>query len=562
MRAARAAFTAALLLSLLSAPAKADWPAEGRLVLCAYQSLNGVGYVRLVEMPSGNLIVVAKGVGGSGAGWSAVEVTREGDLAPDWTTKGVDLGSTSTLGSKLAGFTPDDSSGFWLAHGQESHHVLPDGSLESLWTSFNAYAWVDAAPAIGSSDAYFSDSWNRLQRMTRAGIPAPGWPANGLPVLPAPVFISYSAILADGTGGVVYVGLGADGLERATRVDADGSLHAGWPSGGLALGPVNILYAGADWPLRALVRSGADHFIAIWPEYAAGSDVVKRVLLQRFGLDGSLDPAWPVGGLQAAASDSISSVTMVADGEGGAYVLWERSQRPRATHVRADGTFVGSLDDTGVPLLPADAPYAPLPTWKTGHYLVADRGPGGGLVLVGGEPRPDPPVAMRVRWFLPDLSPDPAVPDTGVLVVDPGVHYATGFQRAALADGTGGIYLAWEGFYYDARCAMGHVSMTRVLYPTYVSVSPVSAPGALSLGGAMPNPVRASLVLQFSLPDDRPARLELFDVSGRRVRAAEARGAGPHVQRFDDLADLAPGLYLARLSQGGASRTTRFVRVN
>jgi hypothetical protein len=77
-----------------------------------------------------------------------------------------------------------------------------------------------------------------------------------------------------------------------------------------------------------------------------------------------------------------------------------------------------------------------------------------------------------------------------------------------------------------------------------------------------PNPSRDSrLLLSLTLPTGAPARLELLDVSGRRVASQEvgALGAGRHMVELADGGDLASGLYLARLSQGVNARTIRLV---
>jgi hypothetical protein len=68
-----------------------------------------------------------------------------------------------------------------------------------------------------------------------------------------------------------------------------------------------------------------------------------------------------------------------------------------------------------------------------------------------------------------------------------------------------------------------------------------------------PNPARADLTLRFALPQAAEVRLELFDVSGRRV-AWIAEGVYPRGEQslaFDLTgARLAPGTYLARLASG------------
>ena len=64
------------------------------------------------------------------------------------------------------------------------------------------------------------------------------------------------------------------------------------------------------------------------------------------------------------------------------------------------------------------------------------------------------------------------------------------------------------------------------------------------------------LSVAFSLLDAGPARLEVFDLAGRRVadREVGALGAGRHVL---PLGRFAPGVYLVRLSQGSRSATIR-----
>ena len=71
--------------------------------------------------------------------------------------------------------------------------------------------------------------------------------------------------------------------------------------------------------------------------------------------------------------------------------------------------------------------------------------------------------------------------------------------------------------------------------------------------GARPNPAIGRLTLAFSLATREPARLELHDVAGRRVLAQELVGVGAGAHRFDlgESARFRPGIYFARLTQGG-----------
>ena len=81
-----------------------------------------------------------------------------------------------------------------------------------------------------------------------------------------------------------------------------------------------------------------------------------------------------------------------------------------------------------------------------------------------------------------------------------------------------------------------------------------------------PNPFGASTALRFGLARAGAARVELFDVQGRRVRARfdGSLDAGDHALTWDGRDDrgapVAAGIYLARLSAGGASSVARVVR--
>jgi hypothetical protein len=70
---------------------------------------------------------------------------------------------------------------------------------------------------------------------------------------------------------------------------------------------------------------------------------------------------------------------------------------------------------------------------------------------------------------------------------------------------------------------------------------------------------RDRLGLRFTLPVAGRARVELFDVTGRRVAMRDAGVLGVGEHRVDLAANgpMAPGVYLARLSQGGKVATAR-----
>jgi hypothetical protein len=84
-----------------------------------------------------------------------------------------------------------------------------------------------------------------------------------------------------------------------------------------------------------------------------------------------------------------------------------------------------------------------------------------------------------------------------------------------------------------------------------LAVSEVVA--AFALEGTRPNPVVGrGFNVTFSLPTSASARLELLDMSGRRLSEREvgSLGAGRHTVNLVEGKRVAPGLYWVRLVQG------------
>lgn len=126
---------------------------------------------------------------------------------------------------------------------------------------------------------------------------------------------------------------------------------------------------------------------------------------------------------------------------------------------------------------------------------------------------------------------------------------------------SGGAAEQWQGG-GDESWAIDNVSVS--VTPSGADVPPGANAARLELAGLRPNPGRASaLRVQFTLPTSESAQLELYDLSGRRLRDQDvgALGAGTHVVNLSAGNRVAPGLYLVRLTQAGASRTSRAVVV-
>ena len=94
-----------------------------------------------------------------------------------------------------------------------------------------------------------------------------------------------------------------------------------------------------------------------------------------------------------------------------------------------------------------------------------------------------------------------------------------------------------------------------------ITGTPVAADGearvaGLALGGPAPNPVRTRATLALALPAAGPVRVDVFDLTGRRVAtlADETRPAGASSVTFD-ATGLGSGVYLVRLTAQGQTRT-------
>jgi len=88
----------------------------------------------------------------------------------------------------------------------------------------------------------------------------------------------------------------------------------------------------------------------------------------------------------------------------------------------------------------------------------------------------------------------------------------------------------------------------------------VPAPAVFALEHVEPNPSPDAWSVTFSMPAAGPAKLEVFDVAGRRVLARDlgALGSGRHRARLAEARALSDGVYALRLT-AGARTAVRFV---
>jgi hypothetical protein len=427
------------------------------------------------------------------------------------------------------------------------------------------FAWVDLRDA-GDRDIY-------VQRLDAAGAVAPGWPAGGVLVCGAAGDQLAPHLAPDGAGGVF--------VEWLDRRAAPDRLYAHHLLGSGSLAP-GIPVDGRMLPSS----SSGDAFANMSGDGVNGCFIVRvgampALVSSLHRLDGALlpAPAWPPQGvaLNGLSPSFGSGVGLVPDGFGGAYVSYRNG--------------IGSAPPEGLYVQHFRASSLPAPGWVPGGYRLSGTGhksdlvrSGGGAIVAWTDNRAayagvyaqrvdiDGPVATQMalvsavasdgrvalRWFSAD---GPSLPATAERrTVDSDWAPITDI----VADGTG--YLEFSdlavtpGERYGYRLAWNDGATRRTGGEAWLTLP---AHSAFALASPAPNPSSGAVELAVSLPDSRPARLEVLDLAGRRLigREVGGLGTGTHVVALDEAAALAPGVYVARLTRAGETRRVRMVRV-
>jgi len=421
------------------------------------------------------------------------------------------------LGEPMPGF-PYGGINVCTAPGVQAQPALCRDGADGVFV-----AWCDARSCPGTPDPELQYCYDiYLQRLTGTGVPAAGWPANGLPVCVDPTVQQAPQVVPDGSGGV-YVAWEISGPQgwsiHAQHVLADGSLAPGWPVGGKRMFAAD---AYADNMAVASDQLGG-LFVAGSLYLASGF----RVYLQHVTADGQFDGPWGAAGLPLVSpllNQSEDDAELAESLPGSVIVAWNDS-RSGLKEAYASRVTLEGIVATTVSLVAQEASAERVMlTWRTG---------GDALAAAVVERRSD-----GEDWrVLASLAPD----GTGMLRYEdrdvvPGARYA--------------YRLTWvEG------------GMLRHTAEAWVEV-PLAT--RFALAGATPNPApRAALRVAYSLAESGAATLTLFDAQGRVVahRDIAAAEPGAYVEGFAEARALRPGLYWWRLTQGAHGATARVVLV-
>lgn len=280
------------------------------------------------------------------------------------------------------------------------------------------FAWLDQRSGLRDIFAQRADQDGNLL-----------WQANGTPVSTGagdelfPLFESNDRhpLAADLDGGVFVVFHRFNGAGNQTdifgqHVTADGAAEWG-PDGRLLSGG-----PGEDLNV-SLAGEGMDGLIIVWQSDRASDDGTFDILAQR--IDATGQPMWNSDLFVVNAPGSQINPRVVADGAGGAFVVWEDLRNAGGTgvdlyaqHISADGALLWPAD--GAPVVTAEGDQTQVVLAPDGHgglllaWTDARNGPDDQDIYAqrldeAGQPLWDPdgvPVTQADRsQFLPDIVP-------------------------------------------------------------------------------------------------------------------------------------------------------------
>jgi len=176
--------------------------------------------------------------------------------------------------------------------------------------------------------------------------------------------------------------------------------------------------------------------------------------------------------------------------------------------------------------------------------------------------------ACGFRWHLVDqtsgvISMEHALLCSGTLVAGPGVTYRLRFQAAPTNPIT-------EVRFQNIQISKAgpEINPVRPSEATVVIGTATGLPGdtdagpAIRLGNPFPNPFRLTTRIPILAPGTSQARLEVFDIRGRRIRLLDATAPGVLWDGRDEHGRTAPtGVYMVRLTADRYVDTRRVIRI-
>lgn len=571
---------AAVLIALLPASARADWPSSPttNLPICTAANLQLVPSIA-TDMAGGAYIAWQDHRVSTDINICAQHVLSTGVVDPSWPSNGL-LVCGATGSQSVPQVQSDGAGGVIVAWGDArsgatdiyADHVLANASLDPAWPT-NGLAVCTAAGAqfglrmVGDGAGGALLAWRDLRndtdlyamRVLASGVVDPTWPVNGLAFASgagAQKFGAITPMVSDGHGGFFATWQdtrnGPDPDIYAQHLLVNGSVAPGWPANGLAVCTATSIQ---EFPSIATDHAGG--IFVGWEDLRGGVDF--DIYAQHIRGNGTMDPAWSADGVPATtAFGNQNRAALIADGTSGVYLAWID---PRAGSIPA--LYAQHLLGNGTrdPAWPAgDLAFNPEFGSHANLTLLSD-GTGGALAVWDDGRSLD----VYAQHIVVTGIVDPAWPPSGR-----GVSTALGNQNAsgaAIQDGSGGLIVTWSdnrtGGPFGNDVYAQRVQSNGALGGTVLDV-PRSPVASVALESVRPNPAPGTaLTVYFSGSAESGTTLELLDVAGRRVASQDLSrlGEGTHEVRFDVARRLGPGLYFIALRTPGDAMSSRILRV-
>jgi len=374
----------------------------------------------------------------------ASRITASGEVAPGWTVNGVDV-SGPLIGDEICPAPVADG----------------DGGGYFFWDNYYT---------TGNSDVY-------CLHLTATGVPAPGWPAGGLPIATGTGVDNQYAdgAVSDGKGGVILV-WGDQRLDApggyAQRVMPDGTFGLGWPASGVHFAPDGAF---------DVVSDGAGGFYAsLGLEILTGPNAgfLSTSSIIRVTGSGQIALGWTFGGNVVCDTTDVRTAPQLAgDGEGGVLAQWDDYRNGNyastfAVRMGPDGTFMPGWIKNGLRVS----------TLETQQNSRAITGDGMGGIYSAFESQSSSANLVGVQHLAADGSPAPGWSLQGTL---PTMAFDQ-FSPTLAPDGTGGAYVAWDD---DAQNTVDlqHYLGGGVVATLLSLVSADASPRAVTLTWASPS---------------------------------------------------------------------------
>ncbi len=454
-------------------------------------------------------------------------------------------------------WTPDDVALGIAAGGQRSPKVVEDGSGGAI------VAWEDFRSSV--------DVTIYAQRVNALGVHQ--WAADGVALGTnghAP------AIVSDGAGGAIVTWQdyrsGVDSDIYARRVNAAGTPQ--WTANGVAL-----CTATKNQQAPTIASDGAAGAIVTWQDRRDGV-YDSNIYAQR--VDAAGIRRWLGNGVAlCSAGDSQEFPKIVADGAGGAIVVWEDYRDGLATDIyaqRVNASGAPQWEANGIalcvaaheqhaPMIAPDDAGGAIVTWEDyrtpdpGIYAQYAIGPLNAVAIVSFDAAEVAGVVTLRSTFRSDL---------GVQAVN--VYRAVGANDDPLVVIHRADDVRGDGFEYvdrdvapgqTYRYQIGVVDADGEFFSPVVTVPVDAITGALSQN--QPNPFNPTTTIRFVLPVREDVTLAIYDANGRLVRTLvnEVEGYGAHEAawdgRNDDGATMGSGVYFYRLQAGKYTESKKMV---